>query len=247
MALFHELCATGGLEGVRALLAQGEDINAGNEDDWTGLMIALFNRHNSVVELLLQQASQDINRSDNYGTTAIHYASASDNVTGLRMLLGDPRLTSVNARNQLGRTPLMVAVREGSLECVRELVRVEGVDLETRDGEGRSLDEVARWVKCRAIFGTNKIPLVSGHQRSNTAPIFDYWVLSVCHVGGTFWYILIFLDMLGYIKVCGEYIRVCYGLLWYALKYAYSASEYMLYKALISGLKIGQIYWKSCN
>ena len=41
----------------------------------------------------------------------------------------------------------MVAVFKGSLGCVRQLVRIEGMDLETRDDEGRSLKEVARWVK----------------------------------------------------------------------------------------------------
>ena len=114
-----------------------------------------------VVKELLHHPSVAINSSDVCGNTAIHAASVTGNVIGLRMLLGDPRLTSVNARNQLGRTPLMVAVREGSLECVRELVRVEGVDLETRDGGGGGLMEVARWVKCRAVFGTEKIPLIS--------------------------------------------------------------------------------------
>ena len=38
----------------------------------------------------------------------------------------------------------MVAVFKGSVGCVRELVRIEGMDLETRDDEGRSLEEMAR-------------------------------------------------------------------------------------------------------
>ena len=37
----------------------------------------------------------------------------------------------------------MMAVCCGSVEVVRELVRVEGVDLETRDDEGESLEQVA--------------------------------------------------------------------------------------------------------
>ena len=39
---------------------------------------------------------------------------------------------------------LVVAVYSGSVEVVRELVMVKGVDLETRDDEGRSLEEMAR-------------------------------------------------------------------------------------------------------
>ena len=73
---------------------------------------------------------------------ALHCASR--NVTGLRLLLADPRLTTyINARGGLGHTPLMRAMWLGSVECVRELVRLKGVDLETRDDEGMSLEEVA--------------------------------------------------------------------------------------------------------
>ena len=37
-----------------------------------------------------------------------------------------------------------MAVYSGSVEVVRELVMVKGVDLETRDDEGKSLKEMAR-------------------------------------------------------------------------------------------------------
>ena len=154
MALFRELCARGDLDGVRAAVARGEDVNAGDERNMTGLMVVLLCGHNSVVELLLQQPSLDINISDSYGDTALHYGCLRDNGTGLRMLLGDPRLTSVNRRSHAGNTPLMVAVIKGSVECVRELVRVEGVHLGTREGQSGdlesgiwSLEEGARWVK----------------------------------------------------------------------------------------------------
>ena len=83
-----------------------------------------------------------MNSSASNGDTALHWAYS--NVTGLRLLLADARLTtSINARGWSGQTPLMVAVWFGSVEVVRELVRVEGVDLETRDGRGWSLEQVA--------------------------------------------------------------------------------------------------------
>ena len=107
------------------------------------MMWALDRGHNSVVELLLSQPNLDVNSITSNGLTALHYASR--NVTGIRLLLAHPpRLTSVNARGYAGWTPLMSAVWWGSVEVVRELVRVEGVDLETRDDQGSSLEEVAR-------------------------------------------------------------------------------------------------------
>ena len=60
MALFWKQCATGGVKGVRAALAQGQDINAGCQEGWTGLMIALIRKQNSVVKLLLQHSVQRI-------------------------------------------------------------------------------------------------------------------------------------------------------------------------------------------
>ena len=142
MTEFWRLCRTGRLEELRAALARGQDVNSSDGGNTTGLMWALHEGHNSVVELLLSQPSLDVNTSASNGSTALHCTSS--NVTGLRLLLADPRLTSINARGYLGRTPLMRAVMCGSVEVVRELVRVEGVDLETRDDRGRSLEEVAR-------------------------------------------------------------------------------------------------------
>ena len=137
MAPFLELCASGDLEGVRAAVARGQDVNANGGDgrNMTGLMVLLLCGHNSLVELLLQQPSLDMNLSDRHGDTALHYGVLRDNVTGLRMLLGDPRMNSVNKRSHTGNTALMVAVIKGSVECVRELVRVEGVDLGTIEGQ----------------------------------------------------------------------------------------------------------------
>ena len=160
MAPLVDLCVNGDLEGVQAALARGDDVNAGTEENNTGLMAALSEGHNSIVKVLLQQSSLDINRSNSHGFTAVHFACKNDNVANLRMLLGDPKLTSVNARNNFGWTPLMIAVCDGSVECVRELVRVEGVDLETMDPKGRSLEEMARWVECRVILGMVTIWLI---------------------------------------------------------------------------------------
>ena len=136
-----ELCREGNLKGVKAAIDGGQDLNSSNANNSTGLMWALTRGHNSVVELLLSQPSLDVNTSDISGDTALHCAYS--NVTGLKLLLQASRLTSINARDRHGYTPLMMAVCHGSAEVVQELVRVVGVDLETRDDYGRSLEELA--------------------------------------------------------------------------------------------------------
>ena len=50
----------------------------------------------------------------------------------------------VEARDGDGMTPLMVAVELGKAEPVRMLVEVEEIDLDTKDNEGRSLEDVGR-------------------------------------------------------------------------------------------------------
>ena len=146
MAPFWQLCDDGDLEGVRAAIARGEDVNGVDDQNVTGLMWAVGRGHYSVVEVLLQQPSLDMNSINDHGTTAVYYACLNNKVIALRMLLGDPRLTSVNTRDPEGRTPLMIAVLNNRVGCVRELARVEGLDLETSGGNDMSLENVARWV-----------------------------------------------------------------------------------------------------
>jgi len=122
----------------------GEGVNGVDSSGRTGLMGAVWKKHNSIVEFLLQYPGVDVNCQDIWGTTALHYSVPNDNLEGLRLLLAHPGMRSLNTRAGGGWTPLMTAVCRGSLSCVRELVGEEGVDLDTRDGQGRSLQEVAR-------------------------------------------------------------------------------------------------------
>ena len=58
MTLFWKLCKDGNLEGVQECLAGGVDINrvsGGSNIRNSGLMMAAFKKHNSVVRLLLEQ------------------------------------------------------------------------------------------------------------------------------------------------------------------------------------------------
>merc|ERR1719319_1851524 len=110
----------------------------------TGLMEAVLYKHNSIVEFLLQYPGVDVNCQDTGGKTALHYSNYVDNLEGLRLLLAHPGMRSLNTRGDGEWTPLMTAVCRGSLSCVRGLVRGEGVDLDTRDGQGRSLEDMVR-------------------------------------------------------------------------------------------------------
>ena len=60
-----------------------------------------------------------------------------------------PNMTSPNSKAVWGESPLMGAVARGQLEVVKALVEVEAIDLDTLDGQGRTLLQVARCVFAR--------------------------------------------------------------------------------------------------
>ena len=69
------MCGNGDLEGVRAALGRGEEVNMrGGKYNWTGVMSAAQRGHEAVVELLLQQPGLDVNMTDSSGYTALHLA-----------------------------------------------------------------------------------------------------------------------------------------------------------------------------
>ena len=143
MVLCH-YAMVGILDEVRRALAKGEDVNSKDENNRTGLMYAVWKNHNPVVRLLLEQPTVDLNCIGQSGKTALHFAAFGDNVEGVQMLLADPRLNNVNPKNICGQTPVMFAMSWKKVNALRKLVNHPSVDLDTRDGSGRSLEESAR-------------------------------------------------------------------------------------------------------
>ena len=68
------LCAYGDVKGVKKALEDGADINETNLNGETGLILALQRRHNTMVEMLLQHQNVDVNKPDDRGKCALHYA-----------------------------------------------------------------------------------------------------------------------------------------------------------------------------
>ena len=91
MALI-KLCKNGDLEGVKALLQIGVDVNTKGEYGLTGLMWAVSKNHNSVVELLLNTPNIDVNlKSDDYWCP-LDLAVEYKNIEALKMLLDVPTI-----------------------------------------------------------------------------------------------------------------------------------------------------------
>merc|ERR1719319_261310 len=108
-------------------------------------MAAVLNEHEGVVELLLQRRGLEVNARSNEQETALHYACRRNNPTVVTKLLEHTGL-DCNLRDDEGNSPLMLAVTESSqnVETVRQLVADERVDLDIRDRDGRTLEEMAK-------------------------------------------------------------------------------------------------------
>ena len=117
---FGRSCCNGDLEGVRAALHAGVDVNA-EVDGWTGLFWALEYKHTAVAMLLLAQEGIDVNHVDDEGTSALHWAARDEkNSECLALLL--TRSDLVNQRDDDGCAPLWWAVDRNAVKCVQLLL-----------------------------------------------------------------------------------------------------------------------------
>ena len=74
---FCDICEKGTLEEVGEALANGADVNEREKGvkRRTSLMLAVSERNEPLVSLLLQQPGIQVNAKDNVGHTALHYAA----------------------------------------------------------------------------------------------------------------------------------------------------------------------------
>ena len=108
-------------------------------------MLALSNKHNNVVQLLLNHPQIDVNIVNRaYGYCALHCAAFRDNHEGMAALLARQDLTTINQRNDDGETPIMKAVWYKAVNCFKLLLAHPDVDLDTRDDDQRDPEEVRR-------------------------------------------------------------------------------------------------------
>ena len=103
-----ELCQNGDLEGVKAALKSGADVNTKDECGETGLFRALRRNRNSVVDLLLKTPNIDVNSVNNDGLCAVYWAAAENNIKGLKLLLSHPNI-DVNIADSKGRSAVHMA------------------------------------------------------------------------------------------------------------------------------------------
>ena len=117
-----ELCEDGDLEGVKAALKNGVDVNTKDEDGFTGLIWAVRDIDDiDAMKLLLDVPSIDVNIKNNLGESALHLAVLEDNVEALKLLLNVPCI-DVNIVDNNGQSALHLAVLWNKLEAFKLLL-----------------------------------------------------------------------------------------------------------------------------
>ena len=132
--------AHGNAAGAAQALQDGADMEARDENGLTPLMWAAQQMNSAVVALLLERGANPRVR-DNSGWTALHCAASTGSVEGLEKLLnvcGD----DVNAVNNDGETPLLVAIRMHREDVARVLVSARA-DINIRGTDGRNAVDLA--------------------------------------------------------------------------------------------------------
>ena len=140
-----EFCKKGHLEGVKAALQSGADVNTKGEFGQTGLMWAVIYNHNSVVALLLNIPNIDVTQKDNEGRCALHWAVTWKNIEALNLLINVPTI-DVNIVTNNGKNAVHRAVYSNNIEGLKVLLNVPNIDVNIVDNYGYSAVHTAEKV-----------------------------------------------------------------------------------------------------
>lgn len=131
------------------LIRHGADPNARDGYEWTPLFHAAEHASVDAARCLLEHGA-DVQTRCNTGDTPLHYASfnmrtdckRSEGRTAMVELLLQHH-SEIEAKNEVGNTPLVVAIQMGEVAVVRPLLQA-GARTDLRDGDGKPLMILAR-------------------------------------------------------------------------------------------------------
>lgn len=120
---------------ARLFIEKGAAISLRDKSGLNALHYAVVQEKRRLVQLYLSALDFNINASDKYGNTALHYASSVGNVDIIRDLLitYSKYGLNVNKVNRNGETALIQAWKAGNYECGDVLVKYDGVDTSIKD------------------------------------------------------------------------------------------------------------------
>uniref|UniRef100_A0A1L8DSY6 Putative 26s proteasome regulatory complex subunit psmd10 n=1 Tax=Nyssomyia neivai TaxID=330878 RepID=A0A1L8DSY6_9DIPT len=135
-------------EALRDILINGvtkEDLNSTDKSGRTAISYICSTNLVHFLDIFLQLPGIDINKSDNEGNTPLHFAAQAGQVDVVNMLLSRSRSIVVDAKNNLGFTPLMKAALQGRTKCAKLLLFAGASPVETDAGRGMRPEQWAKF------------------------------------------------------------------------------------------------------
>jgi pectate lyase len=136
----HEAAAQGKIDRLRALLAQGQDLDSFEDSRYkTVLHRAVISGHRNIVELLLsKEVDVDAGRYDM--GTPLYFAVQKERTQIAELLITHD--ADVNATNSAGDTPLHSAAREGHADIAGLLI-ANGAKIDIKNNKGQTPLDIA--------------------------------------------------------------------------------------------------------
>jgi ankyrin repeat protein len=131
-----------GVDAVRELVDNGEDVNAVNEDGWTPLQLAVNEDDIDVVTYLISQKA-NVNPENIDKWTPLHEAAklGLTEIADILINFG----ANINAKSDLGDTPLHCAVSYREQKDIVNLLLAKGADVNVVNRSGKTpIDEAHR-------------------------------------------------------------------------------------------------------
>uniref|UniRef100_A0A7G3A8L6 Putative 26s proteasome regulatory complex subunit psmd10 n=1 Tax=Lutzomyia longipalpis TaxID=7200 RepID=A0A7G3A8L6_LUTLO len=135
-------------EALRDILINGvtkEDLNSTDKSGRTAISYICSTNLTHFLDIFLQLPGIDINKPDNEGNTPLHFAAQAGQVDVVNMLLSRSRSIVVDAKNNLGFTPLMKAALQGRTKCAKLLLFAGASPVETDSGRGMRPEQWAKF------------------------------------------------------------------------------------------------------
>ncbi|RSL40494.1 hypothetical protein CEP54_016103 [Fusarium duplospermum] len=134
----------GFLDGVRQLIKAGANCNA-QSGGTTPLLAASSGRHREIVKVLLEPSCRtNVNAQNVYRQTALHAASAQNNIKVVQLLL--QHKADVNLKDEDGRSALHLACIRGN-ETVAKMLLDERATLDEKDNDEKTALHLASSVE----------------------------------------------------------------------------------------------------
>ena len=131
----HLAASNGKADYVKNLLAAHASTSIRDTNGWTALDAAIQNKQSDCIHLLLPE-NPDATHPERGLSMPLHEAAAAGNLASLAAILETE--TNLESRNELGLTPLQIAVTKGHLAAAALLVD-KGADVNVCDPAGNGL------------------------------------------------------------------------------------------------------------